>query len=59
MRGFGLLWNSCRGTNRYQRKPGGRQYRKRYAGLFRRIALANGIDVAIEHMKPMFIAPYA
>lgn len=28
---------------RYQRKPGGRPYRKRYAGILRRIARANGL----------------
>jgi hypothetical protein len=46
---------------RYQRKPGGRPYRKRYAGLLRQIARANGLHpirdrAAIEATLPKVLA---
>ena len=46
---------------RYQRKPGGRPYRKRYAGLLRQIARANGLHpikdrAAIEALMPQVLA---
>ena len=45
---------------RYQRKPGGRPYRKRYAGLLRQIARANGLHpikdrAALEALMPQVL----
>ena len=44
-------------VEKYQRKPGGRPYRKRYAGLLRQIARNNGLHpirdrAAIEALMP-------
>lgn len=46
---------------RWQPKPGGRPYRKRYAGILRQIARANGLHpirdrAAIEAMMPRVLA---
>jgi hypothetical protein len=46
---------------RYQRKPGSRPYRKRYAGILRQIARANGLHpirdrAAIEALMPQALA---
>src|SRR5207248_3094225 len=59
--GGGLYRHPDPPLERWQPKPGGRPYRKRYAGILRQIARANGLHpirdrAAIEALMPRTLA---